>query len=85
MELKTDQAIPTIKTLNVNDVPKGTISRYWLNLVTDGMGQPVQVPIIVARGHQDGKVLGLTAAVHGNELNGIPVIQRIFGEIDINN
>ena len=84
MELKTEQAIPTIKTLNVNDVPKGTISRYWLNLVTDGMGQPVQVPIIVARGHQDGKVLGLTAAVHGNELNGIPVIQRIFGEIDIN-
>lgn len=84
MELKTEQAIPTIKTLNVNEVPKGTISRYWLNLVTDGMGQPVQVPIIVARGHQDGKVLGLTAAVHGNELNGIPVIQRIFGEIDIN-
>jgi len=84
MELKTDQAIPTIKTLNVNEVPKGTISRYWLNLVTDGMGQPVQVPIIVARGHQDGKVLGLTAAVHGNELNGIPVIQRIFEEIDIN-
>ena len=84
MELKTEQAIPTIKTLNVNGVPKGTISRYWLNLVTDGMGQPVQVPIIVARGHQDGKVLGLTAAVHGNELNGIPVIQRIFGEIDIN-
>jgi len=84
MELKTEQAIPTIKTLNVNEVPKGTISRYWLNLVTDGMGQPVQVPIIVARGHQDGKVLGLTAAVHGNELNGIPVIQRIFEEIDIN-
>jgi len=84
MELKTEQAIPTIKTLSVKAVPKGTISRYWLNLVTDGMGQPVQLPIIVARGHQDGKVLGLTAAVHGNELNGIPVIQRIFKEIDIN-
>jgi len=84
MELKIDQAVPTIKALNVDKVPKGTISRYWLNLVTDGMGQPVQVPIIVARGHQDGKVLGLTAAVHGNELNGIPVIQRIFKEIDIN-
>jgi len=83
MKLKTDQIVPTIKRLNVDEVPKGTISRYWLNLVTDGMGQPVQVPIIVARGQQDGKVLGLTAAVHGNELNGIPVIQRIFGEIDI--
>ncbi len=84
MQLQTEQNIPIIQTLKVKEVPKGTISRYWLNLVTDGMGQPVQIPIIVARGYQDGKVLGLTAAVHGNELNGIPVIQRIFGEIDIN-
>ena len=27
-------------------------------------------------------MLGLTAAVHGNEINGIPVIQRLFREID---
>jgi predicted deacylase len=26
----------------------------------------------------------LTAALHGNELNGIPVIQRLFNEIDVN-
>lgn len=84
MLLKTNQVIPVIEKLEVDKVPKGTISRYWLNLVTDGMGQPVQIPIIVARGNQDGKVLGLTAAVHGNELNGIPVIQRIFTEININ-
>eukprot|EP00903_Cladosiphon_okamuranus_P000396 g394.t1 len=31
---------------------------------------------------EDGPVLGLTAAVHGNELNGISVIQRLFTEID---
>jgi len=79
-----DQTVEVIKDLDVTKVEKGTISRFWLNLVTDGMGQPVQVPIIVARGLQEGKVLGLTAAVHGNELNGIPVIQRIFKEIDIN-
>ncbi len=84
MSLQISQEVEIIKALDVQKVPKGTISRYWLNLVTDGMGQPVQIPIIVARGHQDGKVLGLTAAVHGNELNGIPVIQRIFKEIDIN-
>ncbi len=84
MQLQTKKQVPIIKTLNVADVPKGTISRYWLDLVTDGMGQPVQIPIIVARGRQEGQVLGLTAAVHGNELNGIPVIQRIFKEIDIN-
>ena len=47
------------------------------------MGMPIRVPLIVARGKKDGKVLGLTAAVHGNELNGIPVIQRIFKEINV--
>ena len=75
--------IPTIDKFNIEDAPKGEISRYWLNIVTDGMGEAIKVPLIVARGKKAGKVLGLTAAVHGNELNGIPVIQRIFNEIDI--
>ena len=72
-----------IKELKISDVPRGAISRYWLQLVSDGMGVPIQIPVIVARGNEDGKVLGLTAAVHGNELNGIPVIQRVFKEIDV--
>ena len=38
---------------------------------------------MVARGKEDFPILGLTAAVHGNELNGIPVIQRLFTEIDV--
>lgn len=84
MLLKTERDVPVIHTLDVEDVPKGTINRYWLHLVTDGMGVPIRVPIMVARGAKDGKVLGLTAAVHGNELNGIPVIQRLFNEIDVN-
>ncbi len=75
--------IPTVKKLDFQEVPKGTISRYWLHLVTDGLGTPVNLPIIVAKGRTDGPILGLTAAVHGNELNGIPVIQRIFKEINV--
>jgi len=75
--------IPLIKELQVSKIPKGTISRYWLHLVTDGMGVPIRIPVIVARGIKKGKVLGLTAAVHGNELNGISVIQRIFTEINV--
>jgi uncharacterized protein len=75
--------IEVIKNLEIEKCPKGEISRYWLHLVRDGMGMPIYIPLIVARGEEDGKVLGLTAAVHGNELNGIPVIQRIFKEIDI--
>lgn len=75
--------IQIIKSLDIEECPKGEVSRYWLHLVKDGMGLPIYIPIIVARGLEDGKVLGLTAAVHGNELNGIPVIQRIFKEINV--
>ena len=28
-------------------------------------------------------VLGITAAVHGNELNGVPCINRVMGELDV--
>jgi predicted deacylase len=72
-----------IRELKVNEAPKGAITRYWLHLVTDGVGMPIYIPIIVARGKEEGKVLGLTAAVHGNELNGIPVIQRLFKALDV--
>ena len=83
MLLSIDSKAPFIDTLKVAAVPRGCISRYWLQIVTDGMGVPIHIPIIVARGKTGDKVLGLTAAVHGNELNGIPVIQRLFKEINV--
>ncbi len=84
MLLANDEKAKVISDLKIDDVPKGEITCYWLQIVRDGMGVPIRIPIIVARGLEDGKVLGLTAAVHGNELNGIPVVQRLFKEIDIN-
>ncbi len=72
-----------IRQLHVAEAPRGAVTRYLVHLVTDGIGAPVYVPVIVARGLEDGPVLGLTAAVHGNELNGIPVVQRIFQQIDL--
>lgn len=68
---------------NLEDTPKQSISKYWIKIISDGMGQPICVPIMVARGKTDFPIVGLTAAVHGNELNGIPVIQRLFNEIDV--
>ena len=79
-----DTDIQTISEFNLEDTPKVKIRYYWLELVTDGMSNPISIPLIVARGKEDGPLLGLTAAVHGNEINGIPVIQRLFTEIDVN-
>lgn len=74
---------PLINDLTIKAVKPGSIQRYWVQLATSGTGWPIAVPVMVAKGREDGPVLGLTAVVHGNELNGIPVIQRLFKEIDL--
>jgi predicted deacylase len=74
---------PTILSLGELDQPAATIRRYWLRIISDGLGEPVRIPILVAKGSREGPVLGVTAAVHGDELNGIRVIQRLFGDLDV--
>ncbi len=85
MTESVDDKAAVVEVLDFSKAPKGAISRYWLEVVKDGMGLPVLIPVIVARGKEDGKTVGITAAVHGNELNGIPVIQRLFNELDVDN
>lgn len=74
---------PVIKTLNLDLIPKNEISYRWLHIASNGIGQPILVPIIIAKGKKEGKVLGLTAVVHGNELNGMSVIQRVFISLEL--
>jgi hypothetical protein len=73
-----------IGNFNLGRFAKGKIHPTWFHIIDNGIGEPIRVPILVARGKADGPVLGLTAAVHGNELNGIPVIQQIFRTLDVN-
>lgn len=74
--------IQVIQNLSLENVPEGKISKYNLHLINNGLGQPVYVPILIAKGMEDGPTLGMVAAIHGNELNGIPVIQNVFKNID---
>ncbi len=41
-------------------------------------GLPVDTPVLVVHGAQPGPVLCLTAAVHGDELNGIEIVRRVL-------
>ena len=63
--------------LRLDAIPFGR-SRLFIELIGDGLATGVRVPIVVAKGAEPGPVLGLTACVHGNELNGIPVIHDVF-------
>ena len=71
-----------LDSLVLDDLPKGKLSRVMLTLVHDGLGHPIKLPILIIRGQRTGPVFGITAALHGNELNGIPVVHRLMKELD---
>ena len=74
--------IPHVDNIELAKIPAGTINKYWLDLLDNAFGQPISIPIIIAKGMEDGPVLGLTAAIHGDELSGIPIIQQVFQSIN---
>ncbi len=45
-------------------------------------GLQVDTPVLVAHGVSPGPVLCLTAAIHGDELNGIEIVRRVYHSID---
>lgn len=67
-----------VDRLDVEDLPRGAIHRLKVNMVSNAMGVWTWVPVIVARGQDSGPVVAVTAAIHGNELNGIRIVQRLF-------
>ena len=71
-----------IQELDLDSFERGKLHRVWFDVASDPMGEPISIPLLIGRGSKEGPVLGLTAALHGNELNGIPVIQRFFKEIE---
>ncbi len=71
--------------LDLDQFEPNTKNKIWLKMIDDGMSHPVTIPVIVVRGKQAKPILGLIAAIHGNELNGIKVIQEIVNKIDETN
>lgn len=86
--MKGESQVPAIgpiqrrRELAIEEFPRAQVSRLHLELVANGLGQDILLPILVARGRREGPVFGLTAAVHGNELNGIRVIHDLVQRLD---
>ncbi len=45
-------------------------------------GTQISIPVNVFHGRQDGPVVWLSAAVHGDEIGGVEIIRRALGSID---
>lgn len=68
-----------------SEVAPGTATR--LAWSTDGSisGLATPTPVMVIRGAAPGKTMCMTAAVHGDELNGIEIVRRVMYDIDPEN
>src|SRR5262245_47426569 len=60
------------------EVRPGAVERIFLTVSEHYTATPVKVPVTVIRGRRRGPVLFLTAAVHGDELNGVEAVRRIM-------
>lgn len=75
-------SVPLVERLVVEDYPLGQVSQVVVQMVGDALGRPLVVPVAVVRGVEPGPVVGLTAAIHGNELNGIDVIHDVLEKLN---
>lgn len=64
------------------EVLPGTATRLsWSpNIAIAGLSTPT--PVLVVNGSQPGPTLCLTAAIHGDELNGIEIVRRVVYDLD---
>ncbi len=65
-----------------SEVPPGTTSRLAWQPGESFAGIAVPTPVLVVNGSSSGPVLCLTAAVHGDELNGIEMVRRVLYDLD---
>ncbi|MCB9555912.1 MAG: succinylglutamate desuccinylase/aspartoacylase family protein [Deltaproteobacteria bacterium] len=73
---------PVVDSLDLDALAPGTRTRYKVRLVTNAVGSWTWVPVMVARGCAPGPTVVVAAAIHGNELNGIPIVQRLFAGLE---
>ena len=64
------------------EVMPGTAQRLSWSATELFEGVPVSTPVLVLNGAFPGPTLCLTAAVHGDELNGIEMVRRVMHDLD---
>jgi predicted deacylase len=76
------QIIETKEDLNISSLEPGKTHRFHVQLSDNSLGTPWRVPLIVVKGTKEGPNMGITSALHGNELNGIPTIFKLINQIN---
>ena len=65
-----------------SEVPPGEFRTLYWKPVQSFQSIDTPVPVLIAHGRQSGPRLCLTAAIHGDELNGIEMVRRLMYQLD---
>ena len=70
-----------VAEFDVATLPFG-MTRCWVHLFELPEGGPVEIPMVVVRGHEPGPLLFTVAGIHGNEYEGMEAVRQVVREID---
>ena len=78
---------PAIKPAEKNSFLGSELTPGTLKWLYWGADAPIEgivtsTPVLISNGAQAGPTLCLTAAVHGDELNGVEIIRKVIHELD---
>ncbi|NNL54020.1 MAG: succinylglutamate desuccinylase/aspartoacylase family protein [Woeseia sp.] len=76
-----DEADATLQLLGAT-IPPGTARRLAWSATELFEGVAVSTPVLVVNGVQPGPTLCLSAAIHGDELNGIEIVRRVMHDLN---
>jgi predicted deacylase len=78
----TAQGLAEPLVLLGTEIAPGTAKRLSWSATELFEGVPVSTPVLVVNGALPGPTLCLTAAVHGDELNGVEMVRRVLHDIN---
>ncbi len=70
-------------TYNGGAVAPGETQNIRYGISETYLGDPVRIPVTIVNGDRDGPTVFLSAASHGDELNGIEVVREVAHEWDL--
>ncbi|WP_144900947.1 succinylglutamate desuccinylase/aspartoacylase family protein [Halobellus captivus] len=64
------------------EVPAGETRHLRYEISETYLGDPVEIPVTIINGERGGPTAFLSAAIHGDELNGVKVLQEVADRYD---
>ncbi len=62
-------------------IEPGEVREIYLKVSESFLSGAIQIPVTVVRGQQEGPTVFVTAAVHGDEINGTDIVRRLILEL----